>query len=144
MNEKVVWWSNFKEQNSRGCPGERVKGLLVLSVSCVLGTASASGKRAQRAISLKEPVASGGNRPRHQYSNARERILLPQGKTDRGERIPSSKRGRSRRCSEAFEGRLPTLCRAHRRETRERGGGGSCLRSLLSSLAPYRDPTYLQ
>lgn len=44
VKECVVLWSNCREQNSRGCSGERVKGLLVLSVSCVLGTVLAGGR----------------------------------------------------------------------------------------------------
>lgn len=121
-----------------------MKGLPVLSISCVLGTALASGERELRAISFKESVASGGNRPRKQYSNARERILLSQERIYRGEKDSFQQERRSQRCSEAFEGRVPALRRAHRCETRERKMGRLFKVPALLSLAPYRDSAYLQ
>lgn len=109
-----------------------MKGLPVLSISCVLGTALASGERELRAISFKESVASGGNRPRKQYSNARERILLSQERIYRGgkgfllarEEEPKMQhlRAGSQPSGEPIDVRL------------EKGRWGGCLRFLLSSL----------
>lgn len=130
--------SSFGEQNSRGrrdCPGERVKGPLVLSTSCVVDPLLAGGRDTESNHSpcLKKPVANGGNRLRHQYCQAREKILLSQKRIYRGKKDYFQQQRRSQRCSEASEGRVLALSSPIDLRL-EKDRWGSYLRVLLSPL----------
>lgn len=71
-------WYNGRRQNSRGCSKEGVEGLLMLSMSCVLGIVSCGQRNGENkhGLCFQKSVANGENRHRHPYSDTREKIVL--------------------------------------------------------------------
>lgn len=71
-------WYNGRRQKSRGGSKEGVEGFLMLSMSCVLGIVSwgERNRENKHGLCFQKSVASGENRHRHPYSDAREKIVL--------------------------------------------------------------------